>query len=763
MIVLTVVQGKNSGDKARFDAECIKLGRNVKNDFTVHDQFVSKWHGEIVRQPHGYLYRDLSSRHGTIVSFLDQIVRLRKGGNGLSCYLSHGSRIQVGQTVIELAIDVLDSQLMEVTPPPSWSGGVRLKKPAEGEDGQERKTKLSEKKTARHKVLSLGAKKDSADETPSDPLWAPNKHEDFDDTGALAPMPQDLGAIEGRLAQSLPDRHETPPGLDVVLDKSDFQRIKRTRRMPAASERLGETSHFHNTKTLVLPPADLLRRNFARRDPRLQILMRLSGQLNGLSRLSDIIDLIVSTTFAAFPLTHCFSIKLFDSNDTLISYVSRFCSDDEVVAAETVLCERLIERVVESTEALLYERGKTEGELSKSFIDGPTHSSIYAPLLGQRSLLGVFTITSKNGEKPFSVQDLELFSVLASNVAFSLERAKLTENIFSMFEGFVRASVVAIEARDPTTAGHSERVASYTLALAEQINRVDAGELADLSFSPSELTELRYAALLHDFGKVGVREQVLNKSTRLPEHCMEVIKHRFEMLKEKHRRWMLEALVRELGARGRVPDSNEMLNLEKEHLQLAERLDRIVDFLEAIRRVNFLDSAMREKLKQLEDAHIRFGTEGEYQLLYPEEIADLSVTRGNLNEEEWDDMKSHASKTEVFLTQIPWSSELRRVPCIAGAHHEKLDGSGYPAGLTGNAILPQVRIMTIADIFDAVTANDRPYRRAASVPKALGILVKEADSGKLDKRLVQVFAERVLPRVSYLIPKRASGRFSTGH
>ncbi len=504
-------------------------------------------------------------------------------------------------------------------------------------------------------------------------------------------------------------------------------------------------------KTCIGMPVDLLTRNFARQDPRLQVLMRLSGQLNALNRLPAIMDLIVETTFEAFPQTHCFSIHLLEREGGLTNYVTRYATEWDQTDVGEVVSVELLDQVVESQESLLFTRDRDFGLEDQDFLNGESASGIYVPLLGQQSLLGVFTISSKNRDRVYVDDDLELFSVLASNVAFTLERAQLTENIYNMFEGFVRASVVAIEARDPTTAGHSERVASYAVAIAEAVNEIMTGSLAGIQFSDEELTELRYAALLHDFGKVGVREAVLQKATRLTDTRFRLIEQRFETMKEAHARWAFIERFRELASAGRVASFEQLRELENQHKFIVERLDSILRFVDELRHMHRLNGAVTEKIEELRHAHLTLGNR-QVRLFEEDELRDLTVQYGTLNEEEWKDMRSHAAKSEYFLNQIPWSEHLSSVPCIAGAHHEKLDGSGYPNGLTGESILPQVRILTISDIFDALTANDRPYRRAATVAEAVEILQMDAKSHRLDARLVDLFAERVVHQIGYVIP-----------
>ncbi len=690
MIQMTVVNGPESGKCLKFDGARITLGRNEGNDFSVQDNFVSSWHGEIVQQKYGYVYYDLKSRHGTTVSLRNQVVKLKDDNTSQSCYLSDGARLQLGQTVVQLDVQT---------------------------DGEE------PRRSARSGRFSRLGKTNAGFSTSG--LYQTG----FGATGFGQPSLKASGF------------HQTSGFSSALTGGTGFGR---------ALGVAGDTG-----STCIGVPIDLLTRNFARKDPRLRLLMRLSGQLNGLNRLPAIMDLIVETTFEAFPLTHCFAINLLQREGGLSNYVTRFATEWETHPEEEVISAELLEQVVAKQESVLFTRDKDHGLADETFLQGPSQSGIYVPLLGQHSMLGVFAISSKNAERQFDHNDLELLSVLASNVAFTLERAQLTENIYNMFEGFVRASVVAIEARDPTTAGHSERVAAYTVAIAETVNEIMTGSLGDIQFSDEELTELRYAALLHDFGKVGVRESVLSKATRLTDTRFLLISQRFETLKESHARWIFSEKFRELAKAGRIASLEQLEALEKQHAFVEERLDSILKFVDELRRMHRLNGMVAEKVEELRGAHLQFGPK-QVKLFEEEELRDLTVAYGTLNATEWEDMRSHAAKSEYFLNQIPWSCELGRIPCIAGAHHEKLDGSGYPSGLTEDAILPQVRILTISDIFDALTANDRPYRRAATIAEAIEILRMDANSNRLDARMVDLFAERVIHQIEYIVPRSKS-------
>ena len=323
--------------------------------------------------------------------------------------------------------------------------------------------------------------------------------------------------------------------------------------------------------------------------------------------------------------------------------------------------------------------------------------------------------------RPFDARHEKLAGSLASQAAVALANSRLYESIRQLFEGFVQASVTAIESRDPSTSGHSFRVANLTVGLASVVDRASAGSFGGTRFSTDEMMELRYAALLHDFGKVGVREQVLVKAKKLYPGELDGIRQRVELVKRGL----------ELRYAGKKIEYAAYL------AELDASLDRIVMANEpAVLPRDFAAQIERFALRGFED-HLGNRT----TMLTPEEAAVLAIPRGSLTPDEMRQIQSHVVHTYQFLAQIPWTKEFRRIPEIARAHHEKLDGSGYPYGVKADEIPLQSRIMTIADIYDALTAGDRPYKGAVPVAAALDILGAERREGRLDGALLDLFVD----------------------
>ncbi len=348
----------------------------------------------------------------------------------------------------------------------------------------------------------------------------------------------------------------------------------------------------------------------------------------------------------------------------------------------------------------------------------------------------------------FDSEDEELMLALGGQAAQAIENAMLHEEINQLFEGFVQASVGAIESRDPTTAGHSGRVAALTVSLAQMTERAPGGPYRGLTFSSDQIQEIRYASLLHDFGKIGVREPVLVKAEKLYPHELELLKHRFELARRDRQVASLQRKVEALKVRGaREVDAIEAE--EQAHLAAAlKEIDDAFEFVLQANRPTVLAQGGFEKLTGLSSIGFEDSRARAQVLLTAAEVQVLSIPRGSLSAAERREIESHVTHTYRFLSQIPWTRTLKGVPEIAYAHHEKLDGKGYPRAINTAHIPVQSKMMSISDIYDALTASDRPYKKAVPHVMALDILSKEAASGQLDPELLKIFIEADVPNVA---------------
>ncbi len=341
---------------------------------------------------------------------------------------------------------------------------------------------------------------------------------------------------------------------------------------------------------------------------------------------------------------------------------------------------------------------------------------------------------------PFSTRQMEIVSSLASQAAVAYENSHLYENIQRLFEGFVKASISAIEQRDPATSGHSFRVANLTVAMAEAVDR-DAHYFRDVKFTRSEMKEIRYASLLHDFGKVGVREDVLTKARKLYPAQLEVIGSRFDFARRTLQTESGERKLRYLLENGREAYEKKLPELERELEEQLQELDRFMAFIHRSNEPSVMPAGTFEMLSQIAERQFRGGDGILRPLVTAEEVRLLSIRQGSLDERERAEVESHVDHTYHFLKQIPWTREIRNIPEIARGHHEKLNGLGYPGKLGAKEIPLQTRLMTLADVFDALAASDRPYKDSVSVERALEILGQMAREGEIDPEVYALFVQ----------------------
>jgi HD-GYP domain-containing protein (c-di-GMP phosphodiesterase class II) len=355
---------------------------------------------------------------------------------------------------------------------------------------------------------------------------------------------------------------------------------------------------------------------------------------------------------------------------------------------------------------------------------------------------------------PFHERSVRLALSLASQAAVAYENRKLYNDIQTLFEGFVKAAVTAIEQRDPTTSGHSLRVAAYTQGLAEIVDQVATGPYSGSHFDQEQMKEIRYAALLHDFGKVGVREEVLVKAKKLYPLQMELVKQRFDYIRKEVEAGMVRRKLQMFLERDRGDALSEIARLSEDFEQ---RLARIQDYWQFILEANeptLMEQGQFRKLSEIGRQFFLDSKGSELPYINADEMRLLSIPKGSLDASERQQIESHVVHTFDFLSQIPWTKELRGVPEIARAHHEKLNGLGYPYKLHGDQIPLPTKMMTICDIFDALTASDRPYKRAVPVERALSILDECVRANEIDSELYRLFREsKVYERVMPSPPK----------
>jgi HD-GYP domain-containing protein (c-di-GMP phosphodiesterase class II) len=340
---------------------------------------------------------------------------------------------------------------------------------------------------------------------------------------------------------------------------------------------------------------------------------------------------------------------------------------------------------------------------------------------------------------PFLERDEEYAEIVAQQAGIALENAEMHNEIRRLFDGFVNASVTAIEQRDPTTSGHSHRVAKLTTGLAKAVDRSDDPHFKNVKFSEDQIQEIEYASLLHDFGKLGVRENVLVKAKKLYPWQFEALMERFELIRASIEIGFMRAQINFMNNPAAFPMDFSVDNLAELRSRKLAELDDYLSFIMKANEPTVLEQGGFERLNEIakmtyEDLH---GRKKSY--LSTEELKALSVSRGSLTAEEFAEIQSHVVHTYEFLRKIPWGHRLSNVPEIAAKHHEKLDGTGYPNQALASQIPIQSRMMAIADIYDALTAADRPYKKAVSAEKALDIINMDVRGGKIDGQLMELF------------------------
>lgn len=346
----------------------------------------------------------------------------------------------------------------------------------------------------------------------------------------------------------------------------------------------------------------------------------------------------------------------------------------------------------------------------------------------------------KTGEIiPFSEEDQELVESLASQAAIAMTNNNLIADLKEMLESLIKVLADAIDGKSKYTGKHCRRVPIIAKMIAEAVSNVNNGPLAKTFFTEEEIYELYVAALLHDCGKVTTPIYVVDKRNKLEAifDRIHLIDTRFEVLKREEEKEFLKKKF--LSLKGQVTEED----IAKAEADLCDRVKDLNDDRDFLRECNRgkeedMPSDDVERVKKIADYKWHF--DGKSQpFLTDDEVKNLCIHRGTLNDEERGIINKHVDMTIKMLSKLPYPTHLRRVPEIAGAHHEHLDGSGIPYGLTKDEMSLQARILALADIFEALTAGDRPYRSAFTLSKALELLKGCKDKGIIDPDVYDVF------------------------
>jgi len=372
-----------------------------------------------------------------------------------------------------------------------------------------------------------------------------------------------------------------------------------------------------------------------------------------------------------------------------------------------------------------------------------TRSILTFPLKNhEREIIGVLQLINAragDGDRvlPFGEVDQRLAESLASMAAVALTQQQLLNDLQNLFESFIRMIASAIDDKSPYTGSHCRRIPVLTMMLAEAAHRFDEGPLRDFRIDDEDRYELETAAWLHDCGKVVTPEHVMDKATKLEtiHDRIELVESRFEILLRD----------RELDCLKAIADGGDAAELRRAWARQRRSLEQDLEFL---RRINaggeYMEDAAVDRVRRIAGYRWRDRHGGEQPLLTDDEVRNLCVRKGTLNDEERAVINHHIVATINMLEALPFPKHLARVPEYAGGHHEKMDGSGYPRGLTREQMPVQARIMAIADIFEALTASDRPYKPGKKLSECLRIMHAMKRDRHIDPDLFDIFLkERV--------------------
>ena len=345
-------------------------------------------------------------------------------------------------------------------------------------------------------------------------------------------------------------------------------------------------------------------------------------------------------------------------------------------------------------------------------------------------------------------QDYEnLSESLASQAAVSITNAKLIANMTELFEAFVKVMATAIDEKSPVTGGHIRRVADLTLTMAEVIHDLDEGHFKDKTFSPDQMYELRIAAYMHDIGKVTSPVEIVEKAKKLQTifDRIQYVRLRMAYISQKIELEGQEAKIKIL-QNGSSPE--KLNSIEKETLEKLMEIEEIQRFINKCNEPGeFLDDEILVRLKEVSEKTYIDDAGEQQPFLTADELVNLSIRRGSITEKERQKMQGHAAVTLKMLKQIPFTKKLKNIPDFAGAHHEFLNGKGYPLGLKGDEISFEGRLMAVTDIAEALTASDRPYKKAMPLETVYRILRSMVEGGELDPNLVELFIEKEVYKI----------------
>ncbi|WP_420246270.1 MULTISPECIES: HD domain-containing phosphohydrolase [unclassified Maridesulfovibrio] len=433
----------------------------------------------------------------------------------------------------------------------------------------------------------------------------------------------------------------------------------------------------------------------------LALLHRSIVELNNSLRLKDVITALTNECKTSALPAEMGAVYLPEEDGfTIFDSFGNFSADESQQLVECSLFKDIISSLRGEIINDVSKDKRCRGKLSSNI-----RSMLIMPIPSPNVCEGVLVLTSC-APNAFNAAHLKHVGTLSSVAGISISNAYNFESIRVLMDALLKALAEAIDARDPFTAGHSERVAHLAVSFARQISQ-DNTKFVHINFSDEHLREIFYSGILHDIGKIGIKEEVLTKKTRLPKSMVDVIGMRLKLFGIHHMHEWEDDYKR-------IKQINKSLSPAQEDL----------DFVDSISTVKFKVNGST------------------IHMLQPDERKCLTVRRGNLTAEERMEIERHPAESKRILEHIPFQDDLSQLLTIIGQHHERLDGSGYPEGLFAEEILIQSRILAIVDIYDAIT-QERHYKPATPKERALKILSLEAAEGKLDQNLVDLFITKI--------------------
>ena len=369
---------------------------------------------------------------------------------------------------------------------------------------------------------------------------------------------------------------------------------------------------------------------------------------------------------------------------------------------------------------------------SKSFLTIPLKNH-------KDKVIGVLQlINAKNSNNEiiaFSNDLVDLVEALSSQASVALTNQLLIDEQKQLFRSFIKLVAEALEQKDQVTGGHCNRVPVLTMMIAEEINSDKSGLFKSFLFSDDELDELYVAGWLHDFGKVATPEYIMNKATKLEglHDKIDEIRFRFEILKRDVEIEYYKNIIKNIDSK-----DDKDLNME---------INKINDNFKFLEKSNvggeFMSDELQQRVQKISEQKIKINSNIE-PILTDEEVDFLTISKGTLSKSDRKIMEDHVVLTYDLLSKLPYPDHLKQVPFYAGCHHEKINGKGYPNGYSGDKLPIQARIIAIADVFEGLTAPDRPYKKGYKLSKALTILKYMVDDGEIDKDLFHLFITKKL-------------------